>query len=91
MRRLEFLGLIASPAAAWPLRAFAQSQQTPVIGFLNGSSPDGYAPMVNAFRLGLREAGYVEGQTVQIEFRWANGDYDKLPQFVADLLDRHSR
>jgi putative tryptophan/tyrosine transport system substrate-binding protein len=89
MRRREFLGLILGPAAAWPLPAFAQSQQAPVIGFLNGSSPDGYAPMVNAFRMGLREAGYVEGQTVQIEFRWANGDYDKLPQLAAELLDRH--
>jgi putative ABC transport system substrate-binding protein len=89
MRRREFVGLIAGLSAAWPFRAFAQSQPTPVIGFLNGSSPDGYAPMVNAFLRGLREAGYVDGQTVGIEFQWANGDYDKLPKLATDLLNKH--
>jgi putative tryptophan/tyrosine transport system substrate-binding protein len=75
-------------AAVWPYAASAQAPAGRVIGFLNGSSAEGYAPMVEAFRLGLREAGFVEGQTVGIEFRWADGHYDKLPALIDDLLNR---
>lgn len=87
MRRREFIWLAAS-AAVWPYAASAESHPGQIIGFLNGSSADGYAPMVEAFRLGLREAGFIEGQTVEIEFRWADGHYDKLPTLIEDLLNR---
>jgi ABC-type uncharacterized transport system substrate-binding protein len=87
MRRREFVGLVGGAATVWPLALRAQ-QVTPVIGFLNGSSADGYAPMVAAFGKGLKELGYVDGQTVTIEYRWAEGRYDKLSELVGDLIHR---
>jgi putative ABC transport system substrate-binding protein len=87
VRRREFITLIGG-AAAWPLGANAQQPATPVIGFVNSSSPDLYVPFVRAWRQGLGETGYAEGRNVAIEYRWAMGHYDRVPALIAELLHR---
>ena len=87
MRRRKFITLIGA-AAAWPLAARSQQAALPMVGFLNGGSPAEYAPMVAAFREGLKELGYVEGQNVAIEFRWAEGKYERLSALGTDLVRR---
>jgi putative tryptophan/tyrosine transport system substrate-binding protein len=87
MRRREFIAFVGS-AAAWPLAAHAQQPNIPLVGFLNVASPDGYRPRVAAFRQGLQETGYVEGQSLSIEYRWAEGHGDRLPAMVDDLIRR---
>ena len=87
MTRREFIAVIGS-AAAWPLAARAQQPGTPVIGFLNSASPDSYVSQVKAFHQALKEAGYVEGQNVAIEYRWAENQIARLPTLAAELAHR---
>jgi ABC-type uncharacterized transport system substrate-binding protein len=91
VKRREFITLLGGAAVAWPLAAQAQQQAVPVVGFLHPSSPEPFGHIVNGFRRGLNDTGFVEGQNVAIEYRWARGEYDRLPALAAELVQRRVR
>jgi putative tryptophan/tyrosine transport system substrate-binding protein len=86
-RRREVIALLSG---AWPLTARAQQPILPVVGFLNAASADLFPHVVSAFRLGLNEAGYVEGKNVAVEYRWADNRYDRLTELAAELANRRA-
>ena len=88
MKRREFIALVGGVAAAWPAATIAQQPTLPVVGFLSARSAADFAQLLVRFRQGLKEAGYNEGQNVTIEFRFAEGQYDRLPALAADLVRR---
>ena len=88
MERRAFIAIVSAAAVTWPLGARAQQPAMPVVGFLNSGSADAYAAHAAAFRQGLGEAGFTDGQNVAIEYRWANGDNGRLPALVTELVGR---
>jgi hypothetical protein len=92
MRRREFITLLGGAAAVWPIVVRAQQPLLPVVGFINGGSADGRPRDAAAFRKGLNETGYVEGQNITVEYHWLEGHYDRLPALLADpFVDMHNR
>src|SRR5262249_14289439 len=91
LKRREFIALLGGGAVAWPLTSQAEQTMMPVVGYLSPASPDIQTPLIGAFLQGLKETSYVEGRNVAIEYRWADGHYDRLPTLAADLARRPVR
>src|SRR5215475_12568417 len=89
MRRRDFVRFVVGAAVGWPLVARAQKPPMAMIGFLGAPAAQPYERYASAMRQGLSEAGYIEGQNVTIEYRWAEGHYDRLPALATDLVNRH--
>src|SRR5947209_3497226 len=88
MKRRDFITLLGGAVAPWSFQAWAQQSEIPVIGFLGGSSPEANVRNLAEFRRGLGESGYIEGRNLTIEYRWADGRYDRLPEMASDLVRR---
>ena len=88
MRRRDFITLLGSAAAAWPLAARAQQPAVPVVGYLNSQSPEAFAEPMRGFRQGLKDTGYVDGENIAIEYRWAENQIDRVPGLAAELVRR---
>ena len=88
LRRRDFIMLVGGMVAVWPVAVRAQQPTMPVVGFLNSSSSGGYSYLATAFRQGLKETGYVEGQNVAVEYRWAEGQYDRVPVIALEPVSR---
>ena len=89
MKRRKFITLVAGAAVGWPLTARAQQTAMPIVGLLSIGSPDVYGPYLVAYRQGLNETGFTEGQNLVIEYRWGNGDFSKMPALATDLVEHH--
>jgi putative ABC transport system substrate-binding protein len=88
MQRREFITFLGGMVATWPLTARAQQAVLPVVGFIHTLSPENVPHFVPAFQQGLKEAGFVEGQNIAVEYRWARGQYNRLSELAADLVSR---
>ena len=88
MRRRDVITLLGGTAAAWPLATRAQQPAVPVVGFLHPASPEGYVNPLRAFRQGLKDAGFAEGENLAVEYRWADNQIDRLPALAAELVQR---